>query len=114
MRLLQLWSGVEIEDAELYSRPGRMIIAAPTNEGQMFTVVYWPNGEFHDVRADIEGSLMGALGLVPELAERLRAFARSASAVRESCPTSTVARTATGGRWSATPATTRIRSRRSA
>ncbi len=71
------WSGVEIEDAELYSRPGQMIIAAPTNEGQMFTIVYWPNGEFHDVRADIEGSFIRALGLVPEFAERLRGGIRT-------------------------------------
>ena len=71
------WSGVEIEAAELYARPGHMVIAAPTNDGQMFTIVYWPNREFHRVRADIEGSFTSALELVPELDARLRGGTRT-------------------------------------
>lgn len=66
------WSAVEMEGAELYSRPERAIIAAPTNDGQIFTIVYWPTGEFHRVRSDIEGNFLEALELVPQLAERVR------------------------------------------
>jgi flavin-dependent dehydrogenase len=71
------WSGVEMEGVELYARPGRTIIAAPTNDGQVFTIVYWPNGEFHRVRSDIEGNFFSALELAPELAERIRRGTRT-------------------------------------
>ena len=33
------WSDVPLEQAELYPRPERMIIAAPTNDGQTLTIV---------------------------------------------------------------------------
>lgn len=71
------WSDVPIEGAELYPRPDRMIIAAPTNDGQTMTIVYWPNAAFHHVRSDIEGHFMQALDLVPSLAERVRSGKRS-------------------------------------
>lgn len=70
------WSGVPIDGVELYARPERVIIAAPTNDGQAFVIVYWPVAEFHEVRADIEGQFDRALELVPELAERLRGGTR--------------------------------------
>lgn len=70
------WSGVEIGGVELYLRPGRMIGAAPTNAGQVLTIVLWPNAEFHQVRSDIEGNFMRALELAPGLAERIRAGTR--------------------------------------
>lgn len=66
------WDGVDMEGVELYPRPGRMLIAAPTNNGQIFAIVYWPTAEFHRVRSDIEGHFLEALGLVPQLAERVR------------------------------------------
>ena len=71
------WSDVPIEGVELYSRPGRMIIAAPTNDGQTLTIVYWPHAAFHEVRANIEGNFMEALDLAPGLAERVRGGTRS-------------------------------------
>ena len=71
------WSGVEMEGAELYPRPGRMIIAAPTNDGQIFTIVYWPAAEFRRVRSDIEGNFLDSLELAPTLAERLRSGTRT-------------------------------------
>src|SRR5215211_876593 len=43
------WDGVEVENAELYPRPDRMIITAPTNDGQAIVIVYWPLAEFHAV-----------------------------------------------------------------
>ena len=66
------WSGVELEGAELYPRPGRMIIAAPTNDGLVFSIAYWPRAEFGRVRTDVERHFEEALSLVPGLAERLR------------------------------------------
>jgi flavin-dependent dehydrogenase len=71
------WSGVEMDAAELYARPGRMIVAAPTNDGQVLAIVLWPNGEFHRIRSDIEGHFLEALELAPGLAERIRNGTRS-------------------------------------
>lgn len=71
------WSEVPIQGAELYPRPDRMIIAAPTNDGQTITIVYWPNAAFHEVRSDIEGNFSKALDLVPGLAERVRSGERT-------------------------------------
>lgn len=71
------WSGVEMEGAELYARPDQMIIGAPTNDGQVLVIVYWPNHEFHRVRYDIEESFLAALEQAPGLADRIRAGRRS-------------------------------------
>jgi flavin-dependent dehydrogenase len=71
------WSGVPMQGAELYPRPDRMIIAAPTNNGQVMTIVYWPNATFHDVRSDVEGNFWKALDFVPGLADRVRAGERA-------------------------------------
>jgi flavin-dependent dehydrogenase len=71
------WSGVEVDIAELYARPGNMIITAPTNDGQVVVVVLWPNGEFHRVRSNIEGHFLAALELAPGLAERVRQGTRT-------------------------------------
>ena len=71
------WSGVELEGAELYTRPGQAIIAAPTNDGLVFVIVYWPRSEFQRVRAEIEDSFMSALELAPALAERIQSGSRS-------------------------------------
>lgn len=62
---------------ELYPRPERMIIAAPTNDGLTMIIIYWPKTVFPQVRADIEGQYMRALDMVPSLAERVRAGARA-------------------------------------
>ena len=70
------WSDVEIDGVELYARPERFIVAAPTNDGRAFVIVYWPVAAFHEVRADIEGQFQRAVDLVPELAERLRGGTR--------------------------------------
>lgn len=71
------WSGVEMEGAELYPRPGRMIVAAPTNDGQVLTIAFWPLSEFKQVRSDIEGNFREVLELAPGLAERIRHGRRS-------------------------------------
>jgi flavin-dependent dehydrogenase len=71
------WSEVPIQNAELYPRPDRAIIAAPTNDGQAFIIVYWPNAAFHEVRSNIEGNYLKALDLAPGLADRVRNGERS-------------------------------------
>jgi flavin-dependent dehydrogenase len=71
------WTGVEIDGVELYPRPGCMIVAAPTNDGQVVTIVLWPNAEFHAVRSNIEGRFLEALELAPGLAARLRRATRT-------------------------------------
>lgn len=71
------WTGVAVDRAELYARPDRMIIAAPTNDGQIFTIAYWPTAEFPRVRSSIEASFWEAVDLIPTLAERLRAGTRT-------------------------------------
>jgi 2-polyprenyl-6-methoxyphenol hydroxylase-like FAD-dependent oxidoreductase len=68
---------VELEGVELYPRPGRMIVASPTHDGRVVTIVLFPQAEFPAVRADIEGSFHDAVRLAPALDERLRAGARS-------------------------------------
>lgn len=66
------WSDVPVAGAGLYSRPERMIVALPTNDGRTLTIVFFPNDAFHEVRADIEGHFMRVLDLAPQLAERVR------------------------------------------
>ena len=71
------WDGVEMDGVELYPRPGRMIVAAPTNDGQVVTIILWPNAEFHEVRSDVERHFLDALALAPGLAERVRGATRA-------------------------------------
>jgi flavin-dependent dehydrogenase len=71
------WSDVALDTPELYPRPDRMILAAPTNDGQKLVIIYWPHSMFHTVRADIEGHFLSALDLAPGLAERVRLGTRT-------------------------------------
>jgi flavin-dependent dehydrogenase len=70
------WSGLPVSGVEFYPRPGQVVLTFPTNDG--LTVVYagWPAARFHKVRADVEGSFMAALDLIPAFAERVRAGRR--------------------------------------
>jgi 2-polyprenyl-6-methoxyphenol hydroxylase-like FAD-dependent oxidoreductase len=71
------WSGVQMDGVELYPRPGRMIVAAPTNDDHVVTIVFWPNMQFEQVRAEIEARFMSSLELAPALAERVSNGTRS-------------------------------------
>lgn len=66
------WSDLPLAGAELYPRPGQMIILGLTNDGQTSVTVFWPNAAFSKVRTDIEGHFMQALEGIPGLAERVR------------------------------------------
>lgn len=71
------WRNVPMTVVELYPRPERMMIAAPTNDGLTMIIIYWPRSAFPEVRADIEGQYMKALDAVPNFAERVRAGSRA-------------------------------------
>ncbi len=66
------WSGVPTDGLEFYSRGSRAIYAFPTNGGLTEVVTFWPNKEFHEYRADIEGNFLKTVDLVPALADRVR------------------------------------------
>jgi hypothetical protein len=70
------WSGLPAEGFQGYIRPPRAIGVAPTNDGLTMVTVNWPRTEFDANRRDVEGSVARAFGLVPELAERVRAATR--------------------------------------
>lgn len=66
------WSGVPVEMAEYYTRPGRTFGIIPTNDGCACVPVGWAHGDFAKFRADIEGNYLATLDLAPALAERVR------------------------------------------
>jgi flavin-dependent dehydrogenase len=63
------WSGVPDDGLEIYVKDRKIIVAHPTTDQLLAVFVGWPIEEFHQVRADIEGSHTKALDLV---AERVR------------------------------------------
>ncbi|HET9496178.1 MAG TPA: NAD(P)/FAD-dependent oxidoreductase, partial [Chloroflexia bacterium] len=71
------WSDLPVDGAELYTRPGRLIVFGPTNDAKTLVIIYWPHSDFHRVRSDIESSFMQAIDMVPGLAERVRNGRRS-------------------------------------
>jgi flavin-dependent dehydrogenase len=70
------WSGVQGNALELYMREHRFIFAFPTNDGLFGVFVAWPIDALGAVRANVEGELLKALEMVPDLAERVRAGTR--------------------------------------
>lgn len=66
------WSDVPVEGVELYSRPGRMIVADKTNDGLTLIVVVWPKAHFARIRSDIETEFRSEISrIAPSLAERM-------------------------------------------
>jgi 2-polyprenyl-6-methoxyphenol hydroxylase-like FAD-dependent oxidoreductase len=71
------WTGVPLPDGvELYNPPNLAMAAGPTNDDATLIIIYWPIDDFHQIRADIEGSFFAALDNVPAFAERVRAGQR--------------------------------------
>jgi flavin-dependent dehydrogenase len=70
------WSGVQVDGAQLYSRPNRAMGGPPTNDGLTLVAVGWTNREFHQFRSDIEGNFLRTLELAPDYAERVRSGKR--------------------------------------
>ena len=65
------WSGVEVTEARLYSRPGRAIAAMPTNDGLTCVFVAARHAEFSELRRQPEATFARSVALAPELAERV-------------------------------------------
>lgn len=67
------WSGISLEEAEIFPRDHRLILTFPTNDGKVLVAIQWPRGEFDVIRRDIQGHFMRTLEkCVPQLAERVR------------------------------------------
>jgi 2-polyprenyl-6-methoxyphenol hydroxylase-like FAD-dependent oxidoreductase len=67
------WSGLPLSEAFLYIRPERTVIAFPTNDELTVVIAFWPHGEFHAVRKDIEASFARAVeSAAPALAGPMR------------------------------------------
>jgi 2-polyprenyl-6-methoxyphenol hydroxylase-like FAD-dependent oxidoreductase len=71
------WADVPLQGGELYRMGRRMVGAWPTNDGLTLIYVAWSAAEFDAFRADVEGSYMATIDLVPQLAERVRAGRRA-------------------------------------
>jgi flavin-dependent dehydrogenase len=70
------WAGVPAH-MELYERPGRWIVAIPTNDDLTLIMTYFPQGEFADVRTAVEPAYLEAVrSTAPELSERMAAGRR--------------------------------------
>ena len=66
------WSGVGLNEIELYPRDGHFAIAVGTNEGLTIVNSVWPIGDAPRVRADLERSFFEAVDGIGDLGERLR------------------------------------------
>ena len=68
------WSGVPLKGLEFYTRPGRTVIAFPTNDNQSAIFMEWPNREFHAFRANLEANYRRTIDeIAPDLGERVHA-----------------------------------------
>ncbi len=72
------WSGLPVDGAEIFIRPGRGWVAVGTHDGLTLVGVGWPIAEFETNRKDIEGTYLRTLDLVPSFAERVRDAKREA------------------------------------
>jgi 2-polyprenyl-6-methoxyphenol hydroxylase-like FAD-dependent oxidoreductase len=71
------WADVPVQGGEIYRVDRRMVGAWPTNDGLTMIYVAWPAAEFDAFRADVEGSYMATIDLVPDLAERVHTGRRA-------------------------------------
>jgi flavin-dependent dehydrogenase len=65
------WSGTGLTDALHHASEGRLVLAFPTNDDLTLVFVGGHRPEFARFRTDVEESFRSAVGVVPELAERL-------------------------------------------
>jgi len=70
------FSGVGLDDIELYVRDHHAFGGAPTNEGLHLVMVNWPAKDFPAVRADVERHVWRALESAPDFAARVHAGCR--------------------------------------
>jgi 2-polyprenyl-6-methoxyphenol hydroxylase-like FAD-dependent oxidoreductase len=65
------WGGLDLDTVELYVRPGRFVVALPTNDGLAIVAQMAPLAEAGRYRADIAGAVSETFAAVPHLARRL-------------------------------------------
>jgi 2-polyprenyl-6-methoxyphenol hydroxylase-like FAD-dependent oxidoreductase len=70
------WRDVPHAGFEMHVKHRRVVICHPTNDGLFTIFVGWPVEEFPGIRSDLEGSFIAALGLVPDLEQRVRSGRR--------------------------------------
>jgi flavin-dependent dehydrogenase len=66
------WSGAPMDGIQLRLKDRRAAFVFPTNDDLTAVFVAFPIGEFARVRSDPEASVLAALDLSPELAQRIR------------------------------------------
>ena len=109
------WSGLPTAgfDTTIRAEHRRGWAAVSTHDDLTVVPFGWPVEEFKQNRTDIEGNFFATVDLAPEFAERVRAARRGrSSSAPPSCRDTFASRSVRAGRCWATPATTRIRSRR--
>jgi flavin-dependent dehydrogenase len=66
------YSGLPVEETAIYVRDKRMIVVFPTNDEKTCIGLQFPREELAAFRPDIAGNFLNVVGLVPELAARVR------------------------------------------
>ena len=66
------YSNLPVEETAIYVRDKRVIVAFPTNDVNTCIGLQFPREELAAFRADIAGNFLHIVGLVPELAARVR------------------------------------------
>ncbi len=66
------WSGVNLEELELYPRDQCAALAFPTNDGLVGVIAAGAIAGFSEFRTDIEGNFFKTLDQAPDLASRVR------------------------------------------
>jgi 2-polyprenyl-6-methoxyphenol hydroxylase-like FAD-dependent oxidoreductase len=70
------WSGVSLDEAEIYFQPRRAATACPTNDGLACITAVWPQADVAAVATDLAPRYESALRLFPRLRRRLHSARR--------------------------------------
>jgi flavin-dependent dehydrogenase len=70
------WRGLDLDAVELFVRPGRFLVATPTNDDLAIVVQVAPRAERDRYRRDLEGAVAETFAAVPDLARRIAAAER--------------------------------------
>jgi 2-polyprenyl-6-methoxyphenol hydroxylase-like FAD-dependent oxidoreductase len=92
------YRGVDVDAAELYVRPSRFLVAAPTHDGLTIVAQTVSLDDIAAYRDDIDGAFTASLALVPDLAARVGAGER-VERFRFSLDTEGFFRTSHGPGW---------------
>lgn len=66
------WEGVPLKGLEFFTRPGRTVIAFPTNDDHSAIFMEWPRREFADFKSDLLNNYVATVDqIAPDLGERM-------------------------------------------